>query len=303
MFCGMFCTTGTIGTCWTRCGQVGCGVGHTVVARLTALTDLLVGEVIVGSCGTSNGICGSKRAIVGLRASSPKSCVVVIWGCCVDSTLTIVPLGTLGGHVGQSRDITVVPSIALLTLRLRHQELCRVVGTSWTQRVVKASVSNTVFAHWAGVRSVFVDTVISRRARVTQTSLGVVHVCSIFTGYGYRCALGAVISCRTHPSRHSISGLTHIGSTVTVEASITVTCIVGLPDSVTVFAQGTIDTMGQHGLPSAGEVGTNRAGDRGSCALRTVVPCCTVVPVGLTNRVLLCGSQQAVVTSQTFTSR
>lgn len=57
-------------TCWTRCGQVGCGVGHTVVSRLTALTDLLVGEVIVGSCGTSNGICGSKRAIVGLRASS-----------------------------------------------------------------------------------------------------------------------------------------------------------------------------------------------------------------------------------------
>lgn len=61
--------------------------------------------------------------------------------------------------------------------------------------------------------------------------------------------------------------------------------------------------MGQHGLPGAGEVGTNRAGDRGSCALRTVVPCCTVVPVRLTNGVLLCGSQQAVVTGQTFTSR
>lgn len=57
------------------------------------------------------------------------------------------------------------------------------------------------------------------------------------------------------------------------------TCVVGLPDSVTVFAQGTINTMGQHGLPSAGEVGTNRAGDRGSCALRTVVPCSTVVPI------------------------
>lgn len=61
--------------------------------------------------------------------------------------------------------------------------------------------------------------------------------------------------------------------------------------------------MGQHGLPGAGEVGTNRAGDRRSCALRTVVPCCTVVPVGLTDGVLLCGSQQAVVTGQTFTSR
>lgn len=78
--------------------------------------------------------------LIGLHLT-PKSCVVVTWGCCVDPTLTIVPLGTLGGHVGQSRDITVVPSIALFTLRLRHQELCRVVGTSWTQRVVKASIS------------------------------------------------------------------------------------------------------------------------------------------------------------------
>lgn len=40
------------------------------------------------------------------------------------------------------------------------------------------SHTDTVFSHWAGIRSVFVDTVISRRARVTQTSLGVVHVCS-----------------------------------------------------------------------------------------------------------------------------
>lgn len=72
---------------------------------------------------------------------TPKSCVVVAGGCCVDPALTIVPLGTMGGHVGQSRDIAVVPSITLLTLRLGHQELCRAVGTSWTQRVVKASVS------------------------------------------------------------------------------------------------------------------------------------------------------------------
>lgn len=47
---------------------------------------------------------------------TPKSCVVVAGGRCVDPALTIVPLSTLGGHVGQSRDIAVVPSITLLTL-------------------------------------------------------------------------------------------------------------------------------------------------------------------------------------------
>lgn len=57
-------------TCWTRCGQVSSGVGHTVVARLTGLTDLLVGEVVVGSSGTSHGVRSSQGAVVGLRASS-----------------------------------------------------------------------------------------------------------------------------------------------------------------------------------------------------------------------------------------
>lgn len=57
-------------TCWTGCGHVGCGVGHTVVARLTGLTDLLVGEIIVCPGGTSDGVCSSQGAVVGFRASS-----------------------------------------------------------------------------------------------------------------------------------------------------------------------------------------------------------------------------------------
>lgn len=90
---------------------------------------------------------------------------------------------------------------------------------------------------------------------------------------------------------------------ITKRCSYCLTCVVGLAHCVTVFAQSTVNTMYQQGLASTGQVGANGAGDGGARALRTVVPRGTVVTVRLTNRILFCGCQQAVVTGHTLASR
>ena len=87
------------------------------------------------------------------------------------------------------------------------------------------------------------------------------------------------------------------------KCSYCLTCVVGLANCVTVFAQSTVNTMYQQGLASTGQVGANGAGDGGARALRTVVSRGTVVTVRLTNRILFCGCQQAVVTGHTLASR